>query len=113
MNKTAEKVLKCIIKKSNNKLDEPIVISHRDFNNKSITNNLLNSVCEQLYNEGYLGNCYISCDEDDDIDVILKYEGYAYFDNKRKTNFRFWVPIFISNFFALAALVISIISLMK
>ena len=96
LNKSAEKVLKCIIKKSNGNLEELITISHKDFKNKKITNNILNSMCEQLKSEGYIRACYISCGEDDDIDLILKYEGYSYFDNKRTTNFWKLFPIMIS-----------------
>lgn len=113
LDKTAEKVLKCIIEKSKGNLEGLIAISHKDFNDKSITNNILNSVCQQLNKEGYIGHYYISCEENDDIDLILKYEGYSYFDNKRQTNFRFWAPIFISNIIAFAALIISIIALLK
>lgn len=96
LNKTAEKVLKCIIKKSNGNYEELISVSHKDFKDKSITNDMLNSICRQLYNDGYIRVCYPCCGEDDDIDLILKYEGHSYFDNKRTTLFRMWIPIMIS-----------------
>ena len=102
LNKTAEKVLKVIIKKSNGNLEDLISISQKDFNDKKITNNILNSMCQQLKDEGYVGSCYSGCDETDDIDLILKYEGYSYFDNK-KTKY-FW---------KLAPIIISLIALLK
>ena len=54
LNKTAEKVLKCIIKKSKGNLEESVNISHKDFKDKKITNSFINSVCRQLKKEEYI-----------------------------------------------------------
>ena len=113
LNKTAEKVLKCIIKKSNGNLEESISISHKDFKDKKITNSFINSVCQQLYKEGYIVKCYLSCDEDDFIELFLKYEGYSYFDNKKTKNFKYWIPIIISNIIAILALIVAILAYVK
>ncbi len=113
LNKNAEKVLKCIIKKSNKDFDELIDISHNDFKDKKFSNSLINSICNQLKNEGYISRCYPSLDENDYLSVCLNHAGYSYFDIKQKKNFRFWVPIIISNIIAFAALIISIIALLK
>ena len=113
LNKTAEKVLKCIIKKSKGNLEESVNISHKDFKDKKITNSFINSVCRQLKKEEYICNAYLGCNEYETIEVFLSHNGFSYFDNKRTKNFKFWVPIVISNIIAFAALIISIISLLK
>ena len=71
LNKNAEKVLRCIIKKSDGNFDNLIDISH-------------------------IGYLHSSCDEDDYISLMLEHEGYSYFENKRTQNFRTWTPIIIS-----------------
>ena len=114
LNKTAEKVLKCIIKKSKGNLEQSICICWKDFKNKKITNSFINSVCQQLYKEGYISKkCYLSCDEDDFIELFLKYEGYSYFDNKKTKNFKYWIPIIISNIIAILALIVAILAYVK
>lgn len=96
LNKNAKKVLKCIIKKSDGNFDELIDISHNDFKSEKFSNSLIDSICSQLKNEGYIGYLHSSCDEDDYISLMLEHEGYSYFDNKRTQNFRTWTPIIIS-----------------
>lgn len=96
LNKNAEKVLKCIIRKSNGNFDELIDISHDDFKSKKFSNGLIDLICSQLKNEGYIGYLHSGCDENDYISLMLKHEGYSYFDNKRTQNFRTWTPIIIS-----------------
>lgn len=96
LNKNAEKVLKCIIKKSGGNFDQLIDISHNDFKSEKFSNSLIDSICSQLKNEGYIGYLHSSCDEDDYISLMLEHEGYSYFDNKRTQNFRTWTPIIIS-----------------
>ena len=113
LNKNAKKVLKCIIKKSDGNFDELIDISHNDFESEKFSNSLIDSICSQLKNEGYIGYLHSSCDEDDYISLMLKHEGYSYFENKRTQNFITWTPIIISNIIAFAALIISIIALLK
>lgn len=113
LNKSAEKVLKCIIKKSNGNLEELISISHKDFKDKAITSGLINSICRQLHKEGYISNAYLSCGDDETIDVYLSHNGFSYFDNKKTKNFRFWIPIIITNLISLAALIIAILAYLK
>lgn len=96
LNKNAEKVLKCIIKKFDGNFDNLIDISHNDFKSEKFSNSLIDSICDQLKNEGYISYLHSSCDEDDYISLMLEHEGYSYFDNKKTTNFRTWTPIIIS-----------------
>lgn len=95
LNRTAEKVLKCIIKKSGGNLDEIINISCADFKNKKISSDLIFSICRQLNDEDYIGRYYSGYD-DNSIDLFLNYNGYSYFDNKRTQKLRTWTPIIIS-----------------
>lgn len=96
LNKNAEKVLKRIIKKFDGNFDNLIDISHNDFKSEKFSNSLIDSICSQLKNEGYIGYLHSSCDEDDYISLMLEHEGYSYFENKRTQNFRTWTPIIIS-----------------
>ena len=84
LNKTAEKVLKCIIKKSKGNIEELISISHKDFKDKKITNSLINSICRQLHKEGYISNACLSCGDDETVEVYLSHNGFSYFDNKNE-----------------------------
>ena len=104
LNKTAEKVLKCIIKKSNGNIEKNISISDKDFNDKAITISVLLSISKQLYREGYVVPSYKNCIGNDKVELLLKYEGYSYFDNKRTKLFWKLFPIIIS----LAALLCTI-----
>lgn len=113
LNKNAEKVLKCIIKKSGGNLNEIIEISRRDFKDKEISKGLLTSICFQLNKEGYISRFSPNYDEEDYGRLLLSHNGYSYFDNKRTKNFRTWTPIIISNIIAFAALIISIIALLQ
>ena len=96
LNKNAEKVLKRIIKKFDGNFDNLIDISHNDFKSEKFSNSLIDSICSQLKNEGYIGYLHSSCDEDDYISLMLEHKGYSYFENKRTQNFRTWTPIIIS-----------------
>ena len=113
LNANAEKVLKCIIEKSQGDLYRRIYISCDDFKSKKISGSLICSICAQLSKEGYISHCCPSYDEDGSTSLLITHEGYSYFDNKRTKNFRTWTPIIISNIIAFAALIISIIALLK
>lgn len=96
LNKNAEKVLKCIIKKSGGNLNEIIEISRRDFKDKEISKGLLTSICFQLNKEGYISRFSPNYDEEDYGRLLLSHNGYSYFDNKRTLSFKTWTPIIIS-----------------
>ena len=96
LNKTAEKVLKCIIKKSKGNPEQSVHISWKDFKDKRITNSFINSLCRQLKEEEYIYNAYLSCNENETIEVYLSYKGFSYFDNKRTKMFWRLFPIIIS-----------------
>lgn len=113
LNRNAEKVLKCIIKKSDGNLDEMLDISCSDFNDKRITGGLIPSVCRQLNEEGYIGKYYPSYDEDGYVDLFLKHKGYAYFDNKRTKLFRLWFPIVAADLISVVALIVAILAYIK
>lgn len=96
LNKTAEKVLKCIIKKSKGNPEQSVHISWNDFKDKRITNSFINSLCRQLKEEEYIYNAYLSCNENETIEVYLSHKGFSYFDNKRTKMFWRLFPIIIS-----------------
>lgn len=96
LNTNAEKVLKCIIKKSQGDLYRRIYISCDDFKSKKISGSLICSICAQFSKEGYISHCCPSYDEDGSTSLLITHEGYSYFDNKRTKNFRTWTPIIIS-----------------
>lgn len=112
VSKDAEIVLKCIIDKSGD-FDSLFKLSYRDFKKPIFTNNFLNLICFELQRKGYIESLYESRYDNDFLQLKITHEGYSYFQNKRKSNFKFWFPIILSNILALAALIISIISLIQ
>lgn len=101
LDKRAEKILKCIIKKVDSNFNEAIEISHKDFKNANFTNSFINSVCIQLRKEGYLSSAYANYSESDCVVAYLSYNGYTYFETKRKETMllllkNVWLPITVS-----------------
>lgn len=113
LNKNAEKVLTCIIKKTGDNLEKEVHISHRDFKDKKITNKHINSICHELMRKGYIYSFYESVSENDNTRVTIKHEGYSYFDNKKTKRFHFWIPLIISNAISIAALIVAILAYIK
>ena len=71
-------------------------VYNKDFKDKRITNSFINSLCRQLKEEEYIYNAYLSCNENETIEVYLSYKGFSYFDNKRTKMFWRLFPIIIS-----------------
>lgn len=97
MDRFAKQILKCAIKKTDRgNMEKSVLVSHSDFKSPRFTNSYINSVCKQLYKDGYISNACLSCDEYESIEIYLNYKGYSYFRNERKRLIQIWFPIIIS-----------------
>ncbi len=72
---------------------------------------------EDLEKNGLIEHLIIQDDVDTEIETsmdfwILTIKGMDFLSDKKESNIHFWLPIIISNFFTLLALVLSIISLL-
>ena len=84
LNKSAEKVLKVAIQKSQNNLNKKIVITSTDFKNSLFSNIYINSICEELAREGLIYKLLIDYEGRYGPTFFLKHEGFSYFDKKKK-----------------------------
>lgn len=96
LDKTSERVLKHIIKMSNNFPGIEVRISNKNFIMPKLSNMFLISVCRFLYDNGYLTDFRYSYSENDDLMVMVSYKGYAYFEYKKIKRIQFIKQLLIS-----------------
>ena len=98
LDKQSEKVLKKIISKCNNDIDNEISISPQE---TRLHYTELNELCLFLQKQGYLHSFYFSYSQNEVVIVCLSYEGLHYFEMQRKNIFficlkNLWMPITVS-----------------
>ena len=81
--------------------------------NKVIRISKPNKDLDYLYDQKYIE--ITECDKPDDYyaQPYLTEKGKARLEIEYQNKFRFWTPIIISNLFAVGALIVSIVSLLK
>ena len=82
LDKTSEKILKCLISKCNKNPEKSVVISENDFSFPSVSIELLNSVCYFLMKHEYIKSFSYGY-FNSPLEITLTYKGYSYFEYKR------------------------------
>jgi hypothetical protein len=88
LDKTAEKVLKYLIIKSNHSIDTAIIVNNEFVDVINISADVFYAACEYLLETGYLKTFHTYYDSG--ACIILNYRGYSYFEYKKLENKLFY-----------------------
>lgn len=91
LNKSAERVLKCAIKKSANNLNKKIELSDKNFKNSKFTISYINAICEELSRKRYIKHLQLDYDCKYSPTFYLTHEGFSYFEIKKTQTKTLWL----------------------